>query len=160
MQIVPDTSGNYLGFFFLFLNRTTPGPHGPKKIIFGSFAPNMIQSYNFHSILLKFIWQLTKTMVHKTMFAFFDRTTPGASETGSQHTRGSVLFGQKVCFDLLSQLSRTFFFRGTPEPPAVAIKPQIPIFHIGQVSFAPNALVYFLSVFRAQPGPYAVDGPK
>ena len=48
---------------FAFFDRTTRGP-----------PPQEPKTYNFHPILMKFIWQL-KTMVHKTTFAFFNRIT-------------------------------------------------------------------------------------
>ena len=47
----------------------TPGPQGPQKP----------KTYNFLPILMKFIWQLKKAMVHKITFAFSERTTRGGT---------------------------------------------------------------------------------
>ena len=61
-----------LGKFYAFPNRMRPGlRNGHFWTLYAKYA----QSYNFYSILMKFIWQLKKIMMHKNKFAFFDRTT-------------------------------------------------------------------------------------
>ena len=58
---------------FAFFDRTTRGGPGP----FLGHLGQIIKSYNFHPISMKFKMQLKKTMVHKTTFEFFVLTTRG-----------------------------------------------------------------------------------